>query len=141
MARETDPLDAIDANAIKKRLCAVTEKSRRRHHPLPLIKVKKPFPASHGWFRRKTWLHNLKLKGELASADSNAAQQYPAQLAEIIAININTTLLTKSLMLINQAYFGKSRHREPMCPKVIHQLVALQFIVHLFYCAATHLVI
>nr|XP_012148419.1 PREDICTED: uncharacterized protein LOC105663526 [Megachile rotundata] len=48
------------------------------------------FSASHGWFerfKRRHSLHNLRLKGEQASADSDAAQQYPAKFAEIIAVN------------------------------------------------------
>jgi hypothetical protein len=39
------------------------------------------FSASHGWFdrcKRRANLHNLKLSGEAASADSDAAPTYPA---------------------------------------------------------------
>ncbi|UYV79516.1 TIGD1 [Cordylochernes scorpioides] len=55
---------------------------------------KKPnFLASHGWFERfkiRHSLHSLKLKGELASGDVDAAQEYPANFAEIINDNSYT---------------------------------------------------
>ncbi|UYV72509.1 hypothetical protein LAZ67_9003463 [Cordylochernes scorpioides] len=55
---------------------------------------KKPnFLASHGWFERfkiRHSLHSLKLKGDLASGDVDAAQEYPANFAEIINDNSYT---------------------------------------------------
>ncbi|UYV77714.1 TIGD1 [Cordylochernes scorpioides] len=56
---------------------------------------KKPnFLASHdGWFERfkiRYSLHSLKLKGELTSGDVDAAQEYPANFAEIINENSYT---------------------------------------------------
>ncbi|XP_066959213.1 tigger transposable element-derived protein 1-like [Macrobrachium rosenbergii] len=46
-----------------------------------------PFVASRGWinrFRVRASLHNLKLQGEAASADKEAAQEFPSCLAGII---------------------------------------------------------
>lgn len=48
----------------------------------------KPFQASRGWFenfKKRFNLHNLKLAGEAASADHEAAKRYPAELAAHIA--------------------------------------------------------
>ncbi|XP_064090914.1 tigger transposable element-derived protein 1-like isoform X2 [Macrobrachium nipponense] len=45
------------------------------------------FAASRGWFNRfkvRANLHNLKLQGEVASADEEAAERFPGCLAEII---------------------------------------------------------
>ncbi|XP_066445361.1 tigger transposable element-derived protein 1-like [Eleutherodactylus coqui] len=45
------------------------------------------FTASHGWFNRfkaRNNLHNIKVTGEAASADTVAAQEFPATLKEII---------------------------------------------------------
>lgn len=47
----------------------------------------KPFSASSGWFenfRKRYDLHNLKLGGERASADTEAAEKYPAEFAKIV---------------------------------------------------------
>ena len=49
--------------------------------------------ASYGYFERfklRHSLHSLKLKGELASGDVDAAQEYPANFAEIINDNSYT---------------------------------------------------
>ena len=45
------------------------------------------FAGSHGWFNRFKkiiGLHNLKLSGEAASADTKAAKEFPTTLKEII---------------------------------------------------------
>ncbi|XP_066428508.1 tigger transposable element-derived protein 1-like [Eleutherodactylus coqui] len=45
------------------------------------------FTASHGWFncfKAHNSLHNIKVTGEAASADTVAAQEFPATLKEII---------------------------------------------------------
>ena len=45
------------------------------------------FAGSHGWFNRfkkRIGLHNLKLSGEAASADTKAAKEFPATLKENI---------------------------------------------------------
>ena len=42
-----------------------------------------PFNASHGWFHRfktRAILHNVKVSGEAASADTVAARQFPEML-------------------------------------------------------------
>lgn len=51
------------------------------------------FSASHGWFeifKQMHSLHNLRMKWEQASADSDTAPQYPEKFAEIIAVNSYT---------------------------------------------------
>lgn len=50
-------------------------------------KQAKPFSASSGWFenfKRRFALHNVKLGGERASADTEAAEKYPEEFAKII---------------------------------------------------------
>ena len=45
------------------------------------------FNASHGWFHRfkaRANLHNVKVSGEAASADTVAAREFPEMLREII---------------------------------------------------------
>ncbi|XP_042226803.1 tigger transposable element-derived protein 1-like [Homarus americanus] len=47
----------------------------------------KPFLASKGWFERSKKslnLHNIKMSGEAASADTDSANTYPAELKKII---------------------------------------------------------
>ncbi|XP_042227306.1 tigger transposable element-derived protein 1-like [Homarus americanus] len=47
----------------------------------------KPFLASKGWFERFKKclnLHNIKMRGEAASADTDSANKYPAELKKII---------------------------------------------------------
>lgn len=82
----------IDTNIITNKALKIYEKIKNQL-PSTSSAEKKPFSASHGWFERfkqRHSLHNLKLKGEQASADSDAAQQYPTKFAEIIAVNSYT---------------------------------------------------
>ena len=49
-----------------------------------------PFRASRGWFdrsKKRYGLHNVKLTGEHASADHEAAETFPAQLTQLIEDN------------------------------------------------------
>ena len=46
-----------------------------------------PFQACRGWFdgfKKRCGLHNVKLTGELASADHEAAETFTAQLAQLV---------------------------------------------------------
>lgn len=55
--------------------------------PLSSNTYSKTFLPSKGWFERfkcRHSLHNLKVQGEAASADINAAREYPKQLLKII---------------------------------------------------------
>lgn len=48
------------------------------------------FVASNGWFgkfKKRHALHNLKIQGESASADADAAEKYPAEFEKIIKQN------------------------------------------------------
>ncbi|KAK3882326.1 hypothetical protein Pcinc_013317 [Petrolisthes cinctipes] len=51
------------------------------------VEEKKQFTASSGWFanfHRRFGFHNLKMEGEAASEDTQAAEKYPAMLKGII---------------------------------------------------------
>ena len=61
---------------------------RRKLHTHEMFLLKKwKTSASGGWFSKfieRHNFHNLKTKGEIASADSKAAQNYPPKLLKII---------------------------------------------------------
>ncbi|XP_055585228.1 tigger transposable element-derived protein 1-like [Uranotaenia lowii] len=64
----------------------VIEKMEKRSEPSSSDGIKS-FSASAGWFSgflKRYSLHNVKLRGESASADETAARNYPAELASII---------------------------------------------------------
>ncbi|KAG7202116.1 hypothetical protein KM043_004784 [Ampulex compressa] len=80
----------IDTNTITNKALKIYEKIKNQLPSTSSAEKNVFFSASHGWFerfKRRHSLHNLRLKGEQASADSDAAQQYPAKFAEIIAVN------------------------------------------------------
>lgn len=83
----------IDTNIITNKALKIYEKIKSELPSSSTTETKMSFSASHGWFERfkqRHSLHNVKLKGELASADSDAAKNYPARFAEIIAENSYT---------------------------------------------------
>ena len=50
-------------------------------------KIQRPFKASQGWFTRyiaRSKLHRIKVTGEAASANSEAASKYPTELQTVI---------------------------------------------------------
>ena len=54
------------------------------------VTIKMAFNASHGWltgFLKRDDFHNVKIQGELASADANAAKNYPDELEKVIQEN------------------------------------------------------
>ncbi|XP_066970877.1 tigger transposable element-derived protein 1-like [Macrobrachium rosenbergii] len=72
-------------------LSLIQEKARELHKAIVLKRGEgsgsEPFVASRGWFKRfksRANLHNLKLHGEAASADQEAADIFSSYLAEII---------------------------------------------------------
>ncbi|XP_071041230.1 putative CENPB DNA-binding domain-containing protein 1 [Parasteatoda tepidariorum] len=72
------------------------------------------FVASRGWFNRfkhRNNLHNIKITGEAASGDTNAAAEFPATLKTIIEQgNYPPELLMK------QPCFGKEWQNEHLYP-------------------------
>lgn len=84
----------IDTSVITNKALKIYETLKNQSPSTSSDEKKVSFSASHGWFERfkqRHSLHNLRLKGERASADSDAAQQYPAKFAEIIAANSYTS--------------------------------------------------
>ena len=82
----------IDTNAIKLKALRIFTKIKEQEPSISKTQASN-FTASHGWFERfkkRHCLHNLKIKGELASGDENAAKEYPAKLAQIIEANSYT---------------------------------------------------
>ncbi|UYV76844.1 TIGD1 [Cordylochernes scorpioides] len=82
----------IDTGAITNKALRIYEKIVEQL-PSSSTEKKPNFLASHGWFERfkiRHSLHSLKLKGELASGDVDAAQEYPANFAEFINDNSYT---------------------------------------------------
>lgn len=83
----------IDTSAITNKALRIYEKIVEQLPSSSSTEKKPNFLASHGWFERfkiRHSLHSLKLKGELASGDVDAAQEYPANFAEIINDNSYT---------------------------------------------------
>ena len=66
------------------------------------------FTASRGWFfrfKQRTGIHNVRIVGESASADKEAALRYPKELSEII--QKVATKMNKYSTLMKQDYSGK----------------------------------
>ena len=70
------------------------------------------FSASKGWFenfKKRHNMHNVQLKGEVASGDEKSAKEYLEKLAKIIEETI--TFLAKYLMLMRPVYSGKNAQK------------------------------
>lgn len=84
----------INTSAITNKALRIYEKIVEQLPSSSSTEKKPNFLASHGWFverfKIRHSLHSLKLKGELASGDVDAAQEYPANFAEIINDNSYT---------------------------------------------------
>lgn len=73
---------------------------------------KMTFLASDGWLTRlfkRHVFHNLKVKGEIASADENTAKSFPEKLSEIIKHN---GCKIKYSMLMRREYSGKNAFQD-----------------------------
>ena len=95
--------------------------------------------ASHGWFERfklRHSLHSLKLKGELAFGDVDAAQEYPANFAEII--NDNSYTPDQVFNADESGLFWKKCLKGLMSLNFIHRLVVIkqQKIAYQFFSVA-----
>ncbi|UYV80892.1 hypothetical protein LAZ67_19002111 [Cordylochernes scorpioides] len=94
MLEETKDTITVPASFMIRMLASLNHMRNAEQLPSSFSTEKKPnFLASHGWFERfkiRHSLHSLKLKGELASGDVDAAQEYPANFAEIINDNSYT---------------------------------------------------
>ncbi|UYV74653.1 SETMAR [Cordylochernes scorpioides] len=93
------------------------------------------FSASTGWltgFIKRHSFHNLKIKGEVASADEEAARKYPEKLAKIIKDGGYCAHI-KSSMLMKQDCFGKKclpvlTLQSPKKMPVVLKLLKIEFI-------------
>lgn len=107
----------IDTNAITNKALRIYAKIKNQLPSTSSAEKQKPsFSASHGWFERfkqRHSLHNLKLKGELASGDVNAAKEYPEKLAEIIAANSYTP--DQVFNADESGLFWKKNTKEDLC--------------------------
>lgn len=81
----------IGRNIIKEKALRIYERLQELEPSTSLQTAKKLiFNASEGWltgFIKRHSFHNVKIKGEVASADENAAKSYPEKLLKIIEDN------------------------------------------------------
>lgn len=78
----------VDGNTIKHMTLRFYNQIKEKEPQTSVQNDKKfEFSASTGWmtgFLQRHALHNIKIKGEIASADEPAAKEFPAKLAKII---------------------------------------------------------
>jgi hypothetical protein len=80
----------VDGQIIKEKALRIYERLQELEPSTSLQAIKQvTFNASEGWlkgFLKRHAFHNLKIKGEVASADEKAAKSYPEKLARIIEL-------------------------------------------------------
>nr|XP_022902385.1 tigger transposable element-derived protein 1-like [Onthophagus taurus] len=78
----------IDGKHIKEKALRIYNQLQELEPPTSLQATKKlALNASEGWltgFIKRHAFHNVKIKGEVASADENAAKTFPDKLAKIV---------------------------------------------------------
>uniref|UniRef100_A0A8C0IRV5 HTH CENPB-type domain-containing protein n=1 Tax=Chelonoidis abingdonii TaxID=106734 RepID=A0A8C0IRV5_CHEAB len=80
------------------------------------------FMASRGWFdrfKRRFHLHNMKMSGEVVSADTAAAKKFPEYLKKIIEEGGNTNLFCVISITINRNVYEVSPTLKYMFPKIL----------------------
>ena len=117
----------IDTAAITNKALRIYEKIVEQLPSSSSTEKKPNFLASHGWFERfklRHSLHSLKLKGELASGDVDAAQEYPANFAEII--NDNSYTPDQVFNADESGLFWKKCLKGLMSQNLINRLVVIK---------------
>ena len=79
---------SVDGNTIKQMALRIYKQMKEMEPQTSGQKDKKfEFSTSTGWmtgFLQRNALHNVKIKGEIASVDDPAGKEFPAKLAKII---------------------------------------------------------